>query len=384
MTLAKSRVSSVSSFLMGPTSNHLSLQKKISEIRFKQGKLQKNKKILQLMLLLIAVLYALLIPVDMMILKQTGGALLFLPIKITFIVFCLFSFNQVNKIERFDVFERYYSLLAIIFFSVLLIGHMSYQADYYLASLFDVLIIVIFSSVTCISTKHHLYIGTSYVVLVLIVQVIFKDFNWLSLYIMLFAYACTQFISLVLSVRTQVCQRQEYLLRNKLKHRNHQLRQYAFVDTLTGVSNRRALESHIAKYIDQVDKGVYVVLADLDHFKNINDQFGHDIGDRVLKAFSDFVSSLIGENDGFYRVGGEEFVIVLEGYQVEKSQQCIEEIILRLSQVGLGVNALTSKVTASFGMVRLSQPEGFEKALSKADVALYQAKNAGRNQLITL
>lgn len=384
MTLANSRVSSVASFLMGPTSNQLSLQKRFSEIRFKQGKLQKNKKILQLMLLLVAVLYALLIPVDMVILKQTEGASLFLPLKLTFITLCIFSFYQVRKIVRFDVFERYYSALAIAFFSVLLMGHMSYQADYYLASLFDVLIIVIFFSVTCISTKYHLYIGTSYVVLVLLVQVTFKDFNWLSLYIMLFAYACTHFVSLVLSVRTQVCLRHEYLLRNELKRRNHQLRQYAFLDTLTGASNRRALESHIAKYIDQVDKGVYVVLADLDHFKNINDQFGHDIGDRVLKAFSDFVSALIGENDGFYRVGGEEFVIVLEGYQAEKSRQCIEEIIQRLSQVGLEVNALTSKVTASFGMVRLSQLEGFEKALTKADEALYQAKHAGRNQLITL
>ncbi|NLB35454.1 MAG: GGDEF domain-containing protein [Elusimicrobia bacterium] len=130
-----------------------------------------------------------------------------------------------------------------------------------------------------------------------------------------------------------------------------------------------------------VCKGIRESLAilDLDHFKLVNDMFGHDEGDRVLISFSKLVSSMLREGDELFRFGGEEFVALLVGNDVERVEPLMEEIRI---QVAENINAQGRAVTTSVGVAYLNLGEKWDDWLKRADLALYKAKACGRNQVV--
>jgi diguanylate cyclase len=159
-------------------------------------------------------------------------------------------------------------------------------------------------------------------------------------------------------------------------------------DSLTSLGNRRSFDSNLAKQIGEAraqKTEMCLVLGDLDHFKKINDNFGHPFGDLVLKFFAELLLKHIRDSDIAARFGGEEFAIILPRTMLDGATQLTEQIRSRLeAQQWMNAQSgqLFSKITASFGVVRLRESDDEETLLKRADTMLYEAKRAGRNLIV--
>lgn len=190
---------------------------------------------------------------------------------------------------------------------------------------------------------------------------------------------------LVARVRTQV----------KRKRFSHSLREsvqasmdLAVTDGLTGLHNRRYLDSYLGGLFAEPslrDRPVALLILDIDRFKSINDRFGHDAGDEVLKEFANRIRAQTRGIDVVARFGGEEIVVVVPDTGLDAARQVAERIRERTEAAVFVVQRGTSTidVTVSIG-VAVRQPEDTDPAqiLKRADLALYQAKQAGRNRVV--
>lgn len=153
----------------------------------------------------------------------------------------------------------------------------------------------------------------------------------------------------------------------------------AETDQLTGIANRRAtclaLDRAIAA-TESIGQPLSIAMFDVDHFKRVNDSFGHQVGDRVLKRVADDAGRELRSNDTLGRFGGEEFVIVLPDATAEAAMSVAERVRLAVEAGGMN-----PAVTISIGVAQLAAGEKCETLLRRADQALYVAKNEGRNAL---
>jgi diguanylate cyclase (GGDEF)-like protein len=126
---------------------------------------------------------------------------------------------------------------------------------------------------------------------------------------------------------------------------------------------------------------VSLVIADIDHFKSINDSFGHATGDRAIAAFAQFLRTALSDHHVAGRIGGEEFAIVLPGTNLVAARLFAEGV--RGVAAGLSVEGIpeTCRLTASFGVAELAQGEGLSELMHRADKALYDAKDSGRDRV---
>jgi diguanylate cyclase (GGDEF)-like protein len=162
------------------------------------------------------------------------------------------------------------------------------------------------------------------------------------------------------------------------------LEETARTDFLTALINRRAMHRLLQNEIARIERtgGIFsLVLVDIDHFKDINDQFGHGIGDEVLIALSRAFESAIREQDIVSRWGGEEFLILLPNTPLANAVEQAERLRQLLDSDVLQIECYRHRVTASFGVCEFAAGESLESLLKQADVALYQAKAMGRNQV---
>ena len=153
-------------------------------------------------------------------------------------------------------------------------------------------------------------------------------------------------------------------------------------DTLSGLLNRGGFEAHAKLALQEAKRlgvPVSLVISDLDHFKAINDTFGHASGDRVIVTFAGFLRSAMAEHHVAARIGGEEFAILLPGTNLVAARLFAEGA--RSAFSGLSVEGMpeTKRFTASFGVAELAKGEGISDLLARADKALYLAKNSGRD-----
>lgn len=152
------------------------------------------------------------------------------------------------------------------------------------------------------------------------------------------------------------------------------------IDLLSGVANRRGFDRRIRALLDQApDTDHAVVLCDMDHFKRINDTYGHATGDLVIEGFGRRLRACVPEDAIVGRIGGEEFAIFLPNTEQSKALQLAEA--LRTETWNMSGLPDSLKVTASFGVASLSTGDSLAEAFRQADMALYAAKNAGRNRI---
>ena len=193
--------------------------------------------------------------------------------------------------------------------------------------------------------------------------------------------------------RGKVCERNQLseplrmvgMVQNITERKNleHRLQEMASHDDLTGIMNRREGDYILDKQIDfskRLSLQLGICLFDLDHFKLINDRYGHLTGDQVLKTIASIVTENIRKLDYFYRWGGEEFILVLPDTSMEKLKVIAEKIRLAIEsypwQEKLGVR----NVTASFGLsVYPQHGTDLQDLILNADAAMFQAKSSGRN-----
>ena len=150
-------------------------------------------------------------------------------------------------------------------------------------------------------------------------------------------------------------------------------------DPLTNAGNRRGLDAKLTEVVNTHRRSkapASLVLLDLDHFKQINDAHGHAVGDRILKSITDIINLRIRVTDSLYRIGGEEFVVVLEGADLHHAAHLAEQL-----RTLVEANELVAdpSVTISLGVAELKADESPNDWLHRADEALYRAKDAGRN-----
>ncbi|MDQ1196779.1 diguanylate cyclase [Agrobacterium sp. SORGH_AS 787] len=163
-----------------------------------------------------------------------------------------------------------------------------------------------------------------------------------------------------------------------------QLKHQAMTDFLTGLGNRRALMEQmpiIRAKAARPEEAVSLILFDLDHFKRINDEYGHDAGDSVLMAIGEAVKDHLRPYDYAARMGGEEFCIVLPGADLAAAETVAER--LRRAVEGRVVEPLPEgRITCSFGVAQARPNERLQELLLRADAALYTAKDQGRNVVV--
>ena len=164
------------------------------------------------------------------------------------------------------------------------------------------------------------------------------------------------------------------------------LRRHASIDPLTGVLNRRDLLVRGGEDLARADRYGHpgtVLMMDIDHFKRINDTFGHAEGDEALRRFAAACEEVLRENDLFGRMGGEEFAIVLPETTVEGGRLLAERLRKRVAEIEISAEGKRLAMTVSIGVAaqRLGK-DNIETLLSRADRALYRAKQQGRNRVV--
>jgi len=186
-------------------------------------------------------------------------------------------------------------------------------------------------------------------------------------------------------VKSQVRgKRYQDFLRNNLDHSL----ELAVTDQLTGLHNRRYMTGQLGALVTRAVRGgdpVSALMIDIDHFKKINDGFGHDIGDEVLREFAVRLASNVRAIDLPCRYGGEEFVVIMPGARLEDAQRIAERIRLHVAGSPFRVQGVSEplSVTISIGVAATSGPgDSAEALLKRSDEAVYAAKAAGRNTVI--
>lgn len=176
-------------------------------------------------------------------------------------------------------------------------------------------------------------------------------------------------------------------LTRELEEKNVLLDNLAKVDGLTGVYNHRYFQQALATEIDRSirqDSSIGLIITDIDHFKSFNDNYGHQTGDFILKAFCKVLQSALRKYDTLARYGGEEFAIILPATEAEEAMSVAEKLRKKIEGAVFDDGRETYGLTSSFG-VAVSRPgreEHFSNALfiGRADEALYEAKKQGRNR----
>ncbi|MFI8745717.1 histidine kinase N-terminal 7TM domain-containing protein [Pseudomonas sp. NPDC077186] len=166
---------------------------------------------------------------------------------------------------------------------------------------------------------------------------------------------------------------------------HEQLREQALCDPLTGLYNRRYLDEFFARELARAQREqvpLAVALIDLDHFKRLNDECGHLVGDDVLKAVAQHLLDNLRSTDAVFRIGGEEFLLILPGLDAAAATSRLESLRAQLAQIGQPTRVGTLPVTLSAGIALWpAHGDGLDGLLQAADVALYTAKRNGRNRV---
>ncbi|MHC1700045.1 MAG: diguanylate cyclase [Humidesulfovibrio sp.] len=170
--------------------------------------------------------------------------------------------------------------------------------------------------------------------------------------------------------------------REQLESLNRSLETQAGTDKLTGAFNRRTWDVEIRREFSRTRRQqgrLCLVMADLDHFKRVNDEHGHQRGDRVLQEFTQRLRQAVRASDTLFRLGGEEFAVLLPGTDIESGRLTAEKLRERVA--GTGLDGLP--ITASFGVAETDGNESPDEFFRRADQALYVAKAKGRNRVET-
>lgn len=184
-------------------------------------------------------------------------------------------------------------------------------------------------------------------------------------------------------VTTSITSLFSFIFAYRAQTQRRELKRLATTDSLTGASNRRTLNEQLVLAIDEHarrGRQYGLILLDLDHFKQINDKFGHKTGDKILIELVPVLQSMLRQHDPVFRFGGEEFVVIV----ADINAAALEKLAEKLRQ-GVAEKLFLpddSHITTSVGIAMLQSGEDWEAWLHRADMALYQAKHQGRNQVV--
>ena len=173
----------------------------------------------------------------------------------------------------------------------------------------------------------------------------------------------------------------------KLEQELEKTKEKTLYDGLTKAYNRAVFDDRIVKEIAKAkreNKTLFLVMIDIDHFKNINDTYGHQTGDMVLKILTQQIQKVIRDIDFFARYGGEEFSLLLPDVSLERAKEVAERVRKKIEKTKFIYKQEEVKVTISLGMTQLKDDDDAKSLIGRADKALYEAKNSGRNRVVII
>lgn len=176
----------------------------------------------------------------------------------------------------------------------------------------------------------------------------------------------------------------EYQKRLKAETRADDLSQLAITDALTSIMNRRGITMALLDAMAQAERyntPLSIAMADVDHFKLVNDQYGHKTGDRVLIQVAGVMAEVLRMPDKTGRYGGEEFLLVLPHTTLIQGRKIAERLRIGVGKIKPAVGSKALSLTISVGVTQFRKGEDLEQFLSRVDQALYDAKGAGRNRV---
>lgn len=171
---------------------------------------------------------------------------------------------------------------------------------------------------------------------------------------------------------------------HRIRSQQKQLEKMAYHDSLTGLYNRHFFDETIKNELLAIQRYGYesvIILLDIDNFKNINDTYGHLVGDQVLVQLAQLITCNIRDSDIVSRFGGEEFIILLPRTPLPTGFMLAEKLRKLISEKAFVADTITLHITASFGVSLLESGEGYKSYFSNADKALYLAKDKGKNKV---
>ncbi len=175
-------------------------------------------------------------------------------------------------------------------------------------------------------------------------------------------------------------------MEKKLMQYNQKMHHLASVDPLTGLYNRRSMKEYLANQEQQYQEGngsnLTIALGDIDFFKKINDTYGHDCGDIVLKHLADMFSRFMEERGRVCRWGGEEFLFVFYDCNGDDAYVLLDMMMSQVRKSEVEYNGQKIKLTLTFGLEEINFRKGVENGINEADKKLYIGKNEGRNRII--
>lgn len=188
----------------------------------------------------------------------------------------------------------------------------------------------------------------------------------------------------VMRLNENLAETQRQLLRanRELKRNEAIIQELIHTDPLTGIGNRRRFDDALAIEVERsrrYNHPLCLLITDLDHFKDVNDHYGHTLGDEVLKRFAGLLREHCRQSDLVTRFGGEEFMVLLPDTPLENTVACVERIRCKLESQPLVEQV--GRVTASFGVAMRAAEEDGASLMRRADQALYRSKNEGRNRI---
>lgn len=253
---------------------------------------------------------------------------------------------------------RFASIAVTIFYSLGMLASIYVKGQPIVYWVYPTMIAAFF----ILKAREALFINT--ISVVLLVVILLKHMDPLDLSSVIVTLILINLFSYIFSHRTS-------LQHTELHHQ-------ADNDFLTGIGNRRAFDRKLVEFCHAKNAhvGACLFLLDLDHFKNINDQLGHAVGDQVLIQFSHLIRSRIRAIDGFFRYGGEEFVIMTLGSDSQSAANFAEELRALIARSAL---IPEHPVTVSIGVAQLHETDTGDSWLRRADAMLYEAKQSGRN-----
>lgn len=175
-----------------------------------------------------------------------------------------------------------------------------------------------------------------------------------------------------------------YPLRNALKYKHAMIA--AYTDPLTGAGNRQALDDALNHEINLAQRNetpLSVVMFDFDNFKQLNDNYGHEFGDKVLKEITQEIKNVIRKTDLLFRYGGEEFVLLMHKTSLNNAATVADKIRQHIANKRIDHEENAISVSVSMGAATLHEGDGANTLVRRADNALYYAKDAGRNCVYT-
>ena len=367
---------------------HRSFINRNLELRFRQTQLRRNITLVRNIILVVAFIMPIILTSDHLSIKPEYWPIHLVTMRIVYSLLCLGLAFYVTRFRRFDHFERTATFFIVGFFVYLWGIILMARDDYALFALYDMIVIIGLHVTVVLPFFTTSVIAGLYTVAVLLVCVFMKDFSFHTLNMLFASYFAANLTGMVIGAQKHQLKRVDFVLRRQLRAQTLAMKTMAYRDPLTGAHNRRAFLDHYEDYEKAAIRArhmgteVFVVGSDIDFFKRINDTFGHDVGDKVLKAFTILLKRFFRPTDGVFRFGGEEYIIVVLYCSREVAVRRFEEMMNVLRNKGLGVEEIDYPVTSSFGMTPLVPGESWETIAARADRGLYIAKENGRNQLV--